>query len=328
MDTIEALTKPDKGRESVQSSAFRRVIRQQRYIANIVLACVAVGLEVYYSICGGSCSYLRGDLIGIPLQYIGIAYVACIIILSILRADKLLEMFISAGVGIEVYLIGFQVWYHTYCPYCLAFAAIIFGLFALNFTFSRKFLSIACMALALLLFSLFFEGSLTPSYAGDTAIPTFGQGKINVRLYTDYFCPPCRAMGPEVEPILEDLIKQKKINVTFIDTPYYQYSSLYAKYFLYAINEKRDFEYALKARGVLIEMAKQNIGDSSRIEASLTEKGIKIKSFDTKPVFEVFKNLLADDGVNATPTCVVEQDSKNEKATGKADIIKLLRSVK
>ncbi|HOW55321.1 MAG TPA: hypothetical protein PLR60_11785 [Syntrophorhabdaceae bacterium] len=139
--------------------------RHRRYIINIFLACLAVGLEIYYSICGGSCSYLKGDIFGINLEYVGIAYMACLVLLSILKRDTLLIILISAGVGIEFYLIGFQVWHNTYCPYCLAFAAVVFILFFLNFKRDRKALCIISMALSLILFSIFFKGSLTPSYS-------------------------------------------------------------------------------------------------------------------------------------------------------------------
>ena len=37
---------------------------------------------------------------------------------------------------------------------------------------------------------------------GEEVLPTFGQGEIQVILYTDYFCPPCRSMEPDVEPFL------------------------------------------------------------------------------------------------------------------------------
>jgi hypothetical protein len=221
-------------------SFVEKTLRQHRYVINIVLACVAVALEVYYSICGGSCSYLRGDLIGIPLQYVGIGYMIVIVFLNILRTDIPLLMLLSAGVGIELYLVGFQLWYHTYCPYCLAFGGVVLVLFLLNLNRTRKWLTIISMTLALILFFLFFEGSVTPSYSGDFVIPTFGEGKANVRLYTDYFCPPCRAMEPDAEPLLAELVKKNKIALTFIDTPLYQYSSLYARYYLYAMNEKRN----------------------------------------------------------------------------------------
>jgi thiol:disulfide interchange protein DsbA len=299
-----------------------------KYLINVLLACVAVALEVYYSVCGGSCSYLKGDLIGIPLQYVGIAYMACIVLVSLLKADTLLLMLLSAGVGIEVYLVGFQIWHSTYCPYCLAFGAVVFILFLLNLNRNRKRLSFISMGLALILFSVFFEGSATPSYAEETLIPTFGQGRVNVRLYTDYFCPPCRAMEPDVEPLLADLIEKNRINVTFIDTPFYQYSSLYAKYYLYAMNDKSEFEHALATRAALVEGAKQNINERGRIEMLLADKGTRIKPFDARPVFDVFGRFLKEDGITSTPTCVIEKNAKKEKVSGKADIINALKGLR
>lgn len=139
--------------------------QSKRYIINIIFACAAIAMEVYYSICAGACSYLKGSILGINLEYVGIAYMASIMLLSILKKDILLLIFLSAGVGIEFYLIGFQVWYNTYCPYCLAFAAIIFILFFLNAKRDRKMLSVVTMGLALILFAIFFEGSVVPSYA-------------------------------------------------------------------------------------------------------------------------------------------------------------------
>lgn len=325
MDAIQVLEHEDKKQKS-----FWTAVLSERYVINILLAFVAVGLEVYYSICGGACSYLRGDLIGIPLQYVGMAFMACVVLLSLLRADALLLAILSAGVGVEAYLVGFQIWYNTYCPYCLAFGGSVMILFLLNFDRTRKWISIVSMALALILFPLFFEGSLTPSYAEETSIsvPVFGQGKTSVRIYTDYFCPPCRAMEPEVEPIILDLLKHKTINVTFIDTPFYRHSSLYAKYYLYAVNEKREIRYALAVRNVLIDTADKNTSEPVQIEKALADKGIKIKPFDPQPVFQLYAKALKDDGVKSTPTCVVERDGRKEMASGKAGIIKLLKGLK
>lgn len=140
-------------------------VHHRRHIISIVLACLAIALEIYYSICAGSCSYLQGSIFGMNLQYVGIAYMACIILLGILRKDTLLFVLISAGVGIEFYLIGFQVWYSTYCPYCLGFAAIVFILFLLNFQRGRIFLAIVTIVLALAVFSIFFKGSVIPTYS-------------------------------------------------------------------------------------------------------------------------------------------------------------------
>lgn len=140
------------------------LVAQYKRIINIILALAAVGLEVYYSICGGSCSYLRGTIFGIDLQYIGIAFMALVVLLSILKQDLALFVMISAAVGIEFYLIGFQVWYDTYCPYCLAFGGIVFVLYAVNFIRRHFFYSLFYMAMGLIGFALVFKGSVAPTY--------------------------------------------------------------------------------------------------------------------------------------------------------------------
>jgi hypothetical protein len=144
--------------------SFMDGIGRYKPIINIVLACIAIALEVYYSICAGSCSYLRGTIFGIGLQYIGMACMAAIIVLSIFKQDFLIFLLVSAAVGIEFYLIGFQVWYDTYCPYCLAFGGIIFILYGVNFIRCRLFYSLFFMAIGLVYFALVFKGSIVPTY--------------------------------------------------------------------------------------------------------------------------------------------------------------------
>lgn len=105
-----------------------------------------------------------GSIFGIDLQYAGIAYMVFIILLGVLKKDILLFFIVSVGVGIEFYLIGFQVWYDTYCPYCLAFGGIIFLLYIVNFIKDRLFYSLFYMAMGLVVFALVFKGSVAPTY--------------------------------------------------------------------------------------------------------------------------------------------------------------------
>ncbi|MCX5817331.1 MAG: thioredoxin domain-containing protein [Proteobacteria bacterium] len=302
--------------------------QSKRYVLNVILACAAVALEVYYSICGGECSYLRGRLFGIDLQYIGIAFMALIIFLSIIKKDLLLLIALSAGIGVEVYLIGFQVWYNTYCTYCLAFGGVIVVLFFLNIRKTLSKIAIFCAVLTLMLFAMFFKGSATPLYAADTLVPSFGTGAVKVRIYTDYFCPPCRAMEPKIEPILAELVKKNIINLTFVDTPIYKSSALYARYFLYILNEKNEFEFALLSRSLLIGASLEKISDASKLEAYLNGKGIRFKAFDIQPTIDIFNGYLKNDKINATPTCVIEQDGRTEKIAGGPEITDALERLK
>lgn len=148
-------------------------MRNRRYIITVVLAFCAIGLEIYYSICAGSCSYLQGSIFAIDLQYVGMVYMACVILLSVLKKGTLVFLFICAGLGIELYLLGFQVWYNTYCPYCLGFGAIVFFLFLLNFEKERKVPGFIVMGLALVVFPIFFKGSVVPTYSYSLHVDPF-----------------------------------------------------------------------------------------------------------------------------------------------------------
>jgi len=136
----------------------------RKYSINIILCLIAIGLIVFYSICGSSCSYLRGSIFGIDLKYMGIVYMGVLVLLNILKKDLPLLLLVSFGIGTEVFLVGFQVRNGVYCPYCLIFGLIIVSLFLLNLNVTRK-KSIALAILAgYIAFALFFQGTATPVY--------------------------------------------------------------------------------------------------------------------------------------------------------------------
>jgi len=144
----------------------------KRYVVNIILLLVGVGVVIFYTLCGDTCTYLQGGIFGIDLQYLGIAYVAILIVFNILKKNLIVLMLLSAGMGVEFFLIGYQVVHNTYCPYCLVFAAIIFIQFMLNMDWSKKLFSVIFMVLGFLSFLIFFQGSAFPVYGGVT-MPTF-----------------------------------------------------------------------------------------------------------------------------------------------------------
>jgi hypothetical protein len=165
---------------------------------------------------------------------------------------------------------------------------------------------------------------------------SFGTGKIKVRLYTDYFCVPCRAAEPRIEAALKGLVTKNLINVTFIDTPFHKFSSLYARYFLFVLNENRNFEHALSVRATLFEAAKEGVPDpqkkealseAERVEEYLKKRGIKFSTFDVKPIFLAFERYLREDNIDATPSCVIERNGKKEILKGGDDIAKALESL-
>ncbi|MCX5831539.1 MAG: thioredoxin domain-containing protein [Deltaproteobacteria bacterium] len=158
--------------------------------------------------------------------------------------------------------------------------------------------------------------------------PSYGSGPVEVRLYTDYFCPPCRAMEPAVEPLLKDLLKKNMIRLTLVDAPYNPATPLYAKYFLYALNENNDLDHAFRVRNILIEAAtNKDFKTQERIEALFKEKGIPSAVFDAKPAFDRYNALIKEDKINATPTCVVIRNGQKKAFVGGPDIINALKAL-
>jgi len=171
-----------------------------------------------------------------------------------------------------------------------------------------------------------FSESIPGETKDNLPFPSYGSGKVMVRVYTDYFCPPCRAAEPELETLLIDLVKSKKITVVFVDTPIYKDSQIYAKYFLYALNKTNNLEYAIKTRSVLFEAAANKV-NKEFLEEFLKGKGIDFASFDATPVLKKLNALLQEDKVDATPSCVIVKDGKPEKKIGGDEILKAIKAI-
>jgi protein-disulfide isomerase len=162
----------------------------------------------------------------------------------------------------------------------------------------------------------------------EAPFPSFGKGPVEVRLYTDYFCPPCRALEPEVEPILKNLLNKKAIRLTLVDVPHNQNSPIYASYFLYSLAKNPDVEHAAHVRNILFdEAAKKDSGNRDHLESLFKSKGIAYEIRDNRPVFSRYNALIKEDKINATPTCVIIRTGKKEKFTGGPDIVKALKKL-
>lgn len=148
----------------------------KRYTVNIIFLLVGVGVVIFYALCGDACAYLQGGILGIDLKYLGLVFVAALILFNILKRDLPILMLLSAGMGAEVFLIGYQVVHNTYCPYCLVFAMIVVAQFLFNMDRSRKLLVLVCMALGFSGFLILFKGSAFPVYSM-TPIPTVSSVK-------------------------------------------------------------------------------------------------------------------------------------------------------
>jgi thiol:disulfide interchange protein DsbA len=295
---------------------------------NILLALAGIALVFVYAYCGDSCSYLKGSIFGIDLKYMGVLFMGTLIALGLFGRSDYRLFLLSAGVGAEAFLIGFQVANDVFCPYCLTFGAVLLLLFAINLDWSKRKLVALCALCGLLVFVAFFDGSVTPAFAAEPLKPSFGNGRIHVRIYSDYFCNPCSKLDPEIAKPVADLVRKNAIQVTFVDTPVHQHTTLYARYFLYALNEKKDIDYANKVRHALFQAAALNITEREKLEEHLKKSGIRYKVYDPTPTFNFLTGYLTEDKVRSTPTAVILDSGRKQVVKGPANIAAAIREIK
>ncbi len=299
-----------------------------RKVVNIALPLAGLAVVVFYNFCGSTCTFLQGGFFGIDLKYLGLAYLVLLLVLVLLKQDLLHVAMLSLGVGMEINLVAFQVRNATYCPYCLAFGAILVFLFLFNSRRSKLPLMGIGVALGFFLCLLFFKGTATPVYADEVLLPTFGKGKVQVRLYTDYFCAPCSRMEPKIEPLLNDLVHRDVITLIFVDTPIHALTPLYARYFLYIFNQEKRFDQVLRSRTVLFGAAGDKIGERERLENYLRAHEVRFKECDPRPTFASLSALINEDRIKSTPTCVIITNEKKAVFAGEAEIAKALNLLK
>jgi thiol:disulfide interchange protein DsbA len=184
----------------------------------------------------------------------------------------------------------------------------------------RRFGSIV-MALC---FFLIFPSVGVGICAENVLMPSFGTGPVTVRMYTDYFCGPCRSVEPRIEYLINDLVKRNIIRITFIDTPVHKQTLLYTNYFLYILNRKNDLHHVLFARNVLFDAAGKKIQEKNRLEEFLRQKGIAYRFLDTKPTLIALNAFIKDDAVRSTPSCVIDTGSQKQLFSGTDQIVKAL----
>lgn len=328
---------------------MKNFIKKYRNSITVVLSLIGIGLMAYYDYCDTTCSYLRGDIFGIDLKWVGIAYMTIIIAFAVFKQSAFVRALLAAGLGVEVHLYAFQIQNDVYCPFCLAFSAVLILSFIINYEVPSAWLEkrsrmwlyflgevdfpmIKLNKLPLLAFSLLgyltifltLSGSVTPAYGQvtGTGVPSLGQGNYEIIMFTDYFCPPCLSIDTKAEPLLKELLATQKVKITFVDVPFHKPTPIYIKYFIYAVNANPQAENIFYIRRILFEAAQtKHIEKEDALVAYLKEKKISWKAMNEKSVFQMFQAVLNDNKVNATPTCVIKHSKKDVKKFVSSDEI-------
>ncbi len=324
-----------------QDVNIKEAFKKYRNIITIVLALIGIGTMVYYDYCDTACSYLKGDIFGIDLKWIGISYMAIIIVLAAFKQMALVRALLAAGLGGEAHLYAFQVQNNVYCPFCLAFSVMLILSFLINYEVpsawrenrSRLWLyflgevsfpMFKVNRLPLLLFSLIgyltvlftFTGSVTPAYGQGPVkdIPSLGKGPYEIIMFADYFCPPCRRIDTKAEPLLKELSATGQVKLIFVDVPFSRSTPLYAKYYLYAVNADSGINNVFRVRKILFDAAQaKRIQAEDALVAYLKDRKVSWKRMDEKSIYPLLNGIIKENKIDTTPTCVIKYPTADIK---------------
>jgi thiol-disulfide isomerase/thioredoxin len=171
---------------------------------------------------------------------------------------------------------------------------------------------------------LTFSGSVTPAYGQDSVrmIPSLGKGPYEVMMFADYFCPPCRAIDSKAEPLFKELLATGKVRITFIDVPFSRATPIYAKYYLYAVNDNSDAKSVLHVRKVLFDAAQvKRIWQEDALMAYLKDQKISWKAMNEKSIFPLLDAHIKENKIDQTPTCAIKYSATDVKKYLGADEI-------
>ena len=83
-------------------------IKKYRNFITVVLSLAGIGIMAYYDYCDTTCSYLQGDIFGIDLKWVGIAYMAAIIVFAVLNQSPFVRTMLAGGLGWKFIFMPFR----------------------------------------------------------------------------------------------------------------------------------------------------------------------------------------------------------------------------
>lgn len=70
-------------------------INNYRHIVTVVLSLIGIGIIAYYDYCDAACSYLKGDILGLDLKYVGIAFMTMIIVFATFKQTDFVRVLLA-----------------------------------------------------------------------------------------------------------------------------------------------------------------------------------------------------------------------------------------
>jgi protein-disulfide isomerase len=294
----------------------------------LVLA-VLSALKICTAACAESAKY---EIFGMDFGWFGVAFFVMTLAALAVRNRFYLSgwcfyALVFAAAGAELHFIWLQKYViGRWCPVCLGIAAMVLvaasGVIYEKFLITRmsggdmkRFLKFAAIMLAVLGLGLTAAVVGVKKEAEAAGFnPYLGKldSQTTVYFVSDWFCPGCRKVEPEIERIYPELARQ--VRVAFVDFPVHPETSNYTPYNLqFLVNEKDKY---IQLRRALSELSlKVKSPSNEQVQAAIAATGVKLRQLNFMDVMTGVKlneSIYRGYGVKATPTVVVANE-KNKK---------------
>lgn len=317
----------------------------------LLLAGLTLTFMSWFGICTTACAEGHNyRLFGFTFEVVGVAFFTTTVVIHLLSYKKralatLSTLLIASGLGAEGWFLYVQKFLiGSLCPLCvtialtLAATAIVYGLMYGKEWFETikrgeimKTVKVAFPSMAALVigFTLALLGTtkINPMEAAQQSLKesvAFGNAEspIEVYLFTDWFCPACRAVEPNFEKMIPSI--ESKAKLFFIDAAMNPESLNFTPYNLsFMIHDKK--QYLALRKALLNVAATTKTPTDSDIRKAIAPLGVQMQELNFSDVTlgaKLFKKLARQFDVHATPTVVIVNVNtrKGKKLSGTTEI--------
>lgn len=298
-------------------------------LAGLVLS-VLSGLKICSTMCSETAIY---SLFAFDFGWFGTVFFGLMMLLLLLRRyvssfGVVLMFCVWAAVGAEARLIWIQKFdIGSWCPVCLGIASTVI-MAALVVSYERlaartifggqmkaKCSHVAVMLVALAIgFGTALVGVQKEAGAAELDI-YFGKRKSDTTVYfvSDWFCPVCRKIEPEIEKIFPELIST--VRIAFIDMPIHPESANITPYHLQFMLYEKDkyipLRYALDA----ISRSTKN-PTQDQVQTAVAPLGVTLRALNFMEILNgvrQFETICKSFKVTATPTVVIDNTKTRKR---------------
>lgn len=301
----------------------------------------------WLEICIESCSATRQyRLFRLPFAEFGVAFFVTIISMHVLlrkypKLGSLTGWMVASALGAEAMFVIVQKYQiGTWCPVCISIAgALVVAGLALTIPYLKGFIlaiktenkgeimhkirtSLTSLSFFAIGFLVAFIGISKPNLAQAAAEEmkerlAFGNTNSPIEVYfvTDWFCPACRKIEPQIEKLYPSI--QSKVTFYFIDYPIHSKSMNFVPYNLsFLLHNKSQY---FEARHLLTELTKKTEKPTDPdIVAAAKKTGIPYEDLsflDVKAGMDYFDGIVKKYQLSSTPIVILTHTKTKKTIT-------------